>query len=98
MAFFTDIYGLPIDIYGFFTDIYVLLIDIYGLVWFLFRDGFLPWKRLPSKPKSTVTQRYQALEATFFLIKVRPKIDLGLTEGVPTSYLDFFVQVRFLLF
>ena len=58
-----------------------------------FRESFLPWKKSPGKIRSKITQRYHNLEGTFFLIKVRPKKDIGLVEGTPIHYLTYFVQV-----
>ena len=61
---------------------------------FLNREGFLPWKKVSNKSSSTITKRYHALDGTFYLIKIRPKKTLGLTEGIPVHYLDFFIQVK----
>ena len=62
---------------------------------FCYREAFLPWKKSPGKANSVVSKRYRDLEGTFFLMRIRPKKDLGLIEGTPPHYLSYFVQVRF---
>jgi hypothetical protein len=60
---------------------------------YLFREAFLPWKKSPGKLSNFLSQRYHDLKDTFFLIKVRPKKDIGLIKGTPIHYLTYFVQV-----
>jgi len=48
---------------------------------------------MPGKNKSYASKRYHDLSDLFFLVKVRPKKELGLVEGITPIHLNYFVGV-----
>ena len=70
--------------------LFQILFD-YETVMELPRASFVPWKKLASNAKTGKRKIYAESDDYFYLMKIRPKKDIGLSEKAKPEYLDFFV-------
>ncbi len=74
------------------------LVFDYELVMSLPRTSFFPWRRprSSSSPNGdthrSMTRLYDRMDDKFYLLRMRPKADLGLTPPATAEHLDFFVN------